>query len=373
MRHPVVAAIWAVLLTCALALPAGAAPLTLPTRHVDGFTHSSPPEVTAAAWLVYDESTDTILASRLANQERSIASVTKIMTGLVALENADPTDTVVISQRAADTGEREIGLFAGEEISLESLVKAALIHSANDAATAIAEHVGGSIEGFVEMMNAKATELGLTETSFANPHGLDAPGHYSSAADLLTMTLAAMENPTFSQIVRSRALVFPDAPDGSSRVGQATNLMLHDYEGMAGVKTGFTSQALLTMVGSAEREGRRLYAVVLGSEGPRAHFADVKLLFDWAFESLGIYGVLGTGQPYVSVKARVQPRPLVAVSQTETMMHLAGQGLLTDPPQSLVNQPPPAPPPVVTVERRPHKGETELRALGYWWRLITGD
>lgn len=373
MKRPIPAAVSAALLTFALALPAGAAPLTLPTRTVDGFSHSAPPEVTAQAWLVYDESTETILASRLANQERSIASVTKIMTALVALDSADPSEIVTISSRAADTGEREIDLFAGEEIPLEALIKAALIHSANDAATAIAEYVGGTVEGFVDMMNAKATELGLTETSFANPHGLDAPGHYSSASDLLTMTLVAMENPTFRNIVRSRALVFPDAPDGSSRVGQATNLMLHDYEGMSGVKTGFTSQALLTMVASAEREGRTLYAVVLGSDGRRAHFSDVRLLFDWAFESLGIYGVLGTGQPYVSVKRRVDPQPLVATSNTETIMHLAGQGLLTDPPQSLVNQPPPAPPPVVTVERRPEMGETELGAFGYWWRLVTSD
>jgi len=373
MKRSVPAAILAAILAVALATPAVAAPLTLPTRVVDGFTHSAPPTVTAAAWLVYDESTDSILASRLATQERSIASVTKIMTVLVALENSDPAETVTVSKRAADTGEREIDLFAGEEISLEALIKAALIHSANDAATAIAEHVGGSVEGFVDMMNSKAAEMGLTETSFANPHGLDAPGHYSSAADLLTMTLAAMQNPVFREIVKSRALVFPDAPDGSSRIGQATNLMLHDYEGMSGVKTGFTSQALLTMVASAERGGRRLYAVVLGSDGRRAHFADVKLLFDWAFESLGIYGVLGTGDDYVSVKTRVEPRPLVAAANTETLIHLAGQGLLTDPPQTLVNQPPPAPPPIVTVERRPETGETELASLGYWWRLLTGD
>lgn len=373
MRHPILAAVVAALLTVALGFPAAAAPLTFPTRTVDGFTHSAPPEVTAQAWLVYDQSTGTILASQRATEERPIASVTKIMTALVALENSDPDELVTITTRAADTGEREIDLFAGERVPMSSLIKAALIHSANDAATAIAEHVGGSVEEFVAMMNEKAVELGLTETRFANPHGLDAPGHYSSAADMLEMTLVAMQNPVFRDAVRSRALVFPDAPDGSARIGQATNLMLHDYEGMSGVKTGFTSQALLTMVASAERQGRQLYAVVLGSDGRRAHFSDVKLLFDWAFESLGVYGVLGTGGRYVSVKTRVEPRPLVAVSNTETLMHLAAQGLLTDPPQSLVNQPPPAPPPVVIVQRRPEGGENEVGALGHWWRWLSGD
>ena len=122
----------------------------------------------------------------------------------------------------------------------------------------------------------------------------------------------------------------------------------------------------------AEREGRQLYAVVLGSDGRRAHFADVRTLFNWAFESLGIYGSISTGSPYLSVKARVEPTPLVASSQTETFMHLASQGLMTDPPASLVNAPEPAPPPVVTVQRRPEPGVSQGDALGYWWRLLTG-
>lgn len=372
MSRRLLVPVGALLVLITMASPSIAAPMTLPTRTVDGFTHSAPPEVTAAAWILYDASSGTVLASHQATQARPMASTTKIMTALVALENADPSEIVTISQNAADTGEREIDLFAGEQLPLGALIKAALIHSANDAATAIAEHVGGTVSGFVDMMNRRAQELGLTETHFANPHGLDAPDHYSSARDLMEMAEVAMEHRLFRDAVRSRILVFPDAPDGSIRRGQATNLMLHDYEGMAGVKTGFTSRALLTMVAAAERDGRLLYAVVLGSDGRRAHFSDVQVLFDWAFESLGIYGVLSTGNPYVSVKARVEPRPLVASAKTETFMHLAGQGLMTDPPASLVNAPEPEPPPKLTVHRNPEAGVGQGGALGYWWRLLTG-
>lgn len=372
MRRRVLAAAAAALLGITLAVPAMAAPLSFPTRVVEGFPAPPRPAVTAATWILFDDSTGTVLGSQLPDEERAIASTTKIMTALVALESGDPKAMVTISQNAADTGEREIDLVAGEELPLDALIKAALIHSANDAATAIAEHVGGSVTGFVEMMNQRAAELGLTETHFVNPHGLDDPDHYSSARDLLEMARAAMEYPLFADIVRSRILVFPDAPDGTPRAGVATNLMLHDYEGMGGVKTGFTFQAKLTMVATAEREGRRLYAVVLGSDGSRAHFSDVRALFDWGFEGLGIHSTLSTGRGYTSMKTRVEPTPLLATRNTEAFMHLAGQGLMTSPPGSLTDLPPPQPPPVVVVERHPEPAEPPVAALTYWWELLRG-
>jgi D-alanyl-D-alanine carboxypeptidase len=301
-----------------------------------------------------------------------MASITKIMTGLLAFERSNLDDIVTVSTRAADTGEREIDLVAGEQVTLKALVKAAMIHSANDAATAVAEHVGGSLEGFVEMMNERARELGLTETHFANPHGLDAPDHYSSARDMLDLALVAMSFPDFADIVRSRMVVFPNAPDGSQRIGTTTNLLLGDYEGAGGIKTGFTSRALLTYVATAEREGRRLYAVVLGSEGRRAHFSDARALFDYGFEELGIYGAIAGENPYVSVQIRVSPGPLVATTNIEGLVQLASQGLLTDPPESLVDPPEPSPPSVQVVSRHAEStSDTIWTALTFWWSQVT--
>ncbi|MGB7861116.1 MAG: D-alanyl-D-alanine carboxypeptidase family protein [Acidimicrobiia bacterium] len=356
------------------ATPALAAPLTFPTHVEDGFPVDGPPSVTAASWILYDESSDTVLASFLPNQERAMASVTKIMTALLAFERGDMNDLVTISRRAADTGEREIDLVAGEQLTLGALVRAAMIHSANDAATAIAEHIGGSVEGFVDLMNQRALQLGLTETSFANPHGLDAPNHYSSARDLLDLARAAMAYEEFRDIVRSRVVVFPDGPDGSKRRGTTTNLTLGEYEGMSGIKTGFTSQALLTFVATAERDGRRLYAVVLGSEGRRQHFADAEELFDYGFEQLGIYGSLSVGTPYVSREPRIEPNPLLVESNLETFVHLSSQGLLTTPPGPTGPAPAVEPTPVTVVNRQPEEApESILSAFAFWWRSRGGN
>ncbi len=374
MRRLSLVAASVAMLMAVVAQPAAGAPLMFPTRVQDGFATPGPPTVTAASWILFDEASETVLASQLPTQERAMASTTKIMTGLLAVERTNLADVVTVSQRAADTGEREIGLVAGEQVTMSALLKAAMIYSANDAATAIAEYVGGSVEGFVDMMNERARELGLTETRFANPHGLDAPDHYSSASDLLDLARVAMAYPEFSDTVRARIVVFPDAPDGSQRIGTTTNLLLGDYEGSGGIKTGFTSQALLTFVATAEREGRRLYVVVLGSEGRRAHFADARALFDYGFSQLAIYGTVSTGNPYVSVKQRVEPGPLVATSNIETFIYLAGQGLMTDPPAATAAEPAPIPAPVEVVNRYPASSPDSVwTAFTFWWDQASGS
>src|SRR5690606_15808693 len=126
---------------------------------------------------------------------RPMASTTKIMTALLALKYGSLDDFIEVSQRAADVGEAEVGLVSGEKLQMRHLVKALVVRSANDASMAVAEHIGGSVEGFVDMMNAEAEAMGLENTQFANPHGLDREGHYSSPRDLLEMGLAAMSYP----------------------------------------------------------------------------------------------------------------------------------------------------------------------------------
>lgn len=368
-----IAAVLAAVVAINLAPAAGAQPLRYPVPVQDGVLTEGPPEVTAATWILYDESSDVTLAAFSPDERRSVASTTKIMTALVALEQADLDDIVTISQQAADTGEREIGLFAGEQVTLGALLKAALIHSGNDAATAIAEHVGGSLEGFVGMMNQRAAEMGLANTRFANPHGLDAPDHYSTASDMLELAREAMSHQEFRDIVRSRMVVFPEAPDGTSRVGTATNLLLESYEGASGVKTGFTNEALLTFVASAERQGRRLYAVVLGSEGTRAHLSDAAELFDYGFEELGVYGMVSTDSPYVARWPRLDPGPITAAATAETMVHVAGSGMLASPPVSMETAPEPIPPPATVTERRPDPTTGTLSgAFRFWIERVFG-
>ncbi|MGD2043915.1 MAG: D-alanyl-D-alanine carboxypeptidase family protein [Acidimicrobiia bacterium] len=363
-----------VLLTVLLALPATAAPLVFPLRDQDGFpVESEPPSVTATSWILYDESTQTVLAEWDADTPRPMASITKIMTVLLALENGSPDDEVLVSEEAAGQGGQEIELVAGETVTLGALVRAAMIRSGNDAAAAIAEHIGGSIEGFVTMMNERADELGMTNTNFVNPNGLDADGHYSTPRDMLILGVEAMKIPEFEELARSRAMVFPDAPDGSQRMATNTNRILNSYDGSIGVKTGETPRAGLTYVGAAERDGRRLFAVVFRSVGRRAHFADTIELFNWAFEDLSVQGLMSVGAPYQPQAARVNTSPLLAEARVETYLHAASTGLTAIPPRPPGADGVPEPPPVVDVTRHPDPApDSFLTTLTYWLGLVTG-
>ncbi|MGH8944898.1 MAG: D-alanyl-D-alanine carboxypeptidase family protein [Acidimicrobiia bacterium] len=369
-RRWTVAALAAVLVIVP-ALPGASAPLTFPVRKADGFPDPGPAPVGALSWILYDTLTDRVLSSHAEDEQRWIASTTKIMTGLLAIELADFEERVLVTQTAADTIGQGLGLVAGEIISLGALVKAALIFSANDAAAAIADHIGGSQEGFVALMNQRAEDLGMTNTHFVNPHGVDQPGHYSTARDLLTLSLTAMGNREFADIVRSRGAVLPDAPDGTRRVVRATNWMLGRYDGTIGIKTGSTPRSGLTFVGSAERDGRRLYAVILGAGGDRGQFAAARSLFDYGFERLGIYSTLIQGLPYRSTMGDPDSSPLLAMARAETLFHLASVGLTLDDPSPLVEVPEPEPPLVIEVERRVERSEQPfIDALTHWLVML---
>lgn len=355
-------------LTGLVAPAAIAAPLTYPVELTNPWPVPNAPGPTAPSWLVYDANAGAILASRNSNEERAIASVTKIMTGLLVMEYGNLDELVIVSERAAGTGEKEIGLIAGEQVTVEQLFKVLMIHSANDAATALAEHIGGTVEGFVDLMNARVAELGLEHTHFENPHGLDSSNHYSSARDLVVMAREAMAYPLFAEAVRSRSYVFPAAPDGTARIAQTTNLMLGEYEGMAGIKTGFTFRALLTFVAAAERDGRMVYAVVLGSEGRRTHFADARLLLDYAFNTMPYYQMMSSGQPYDSPMPRVEPGPLTVARDSEALVHIAGEGLLLEQPGPVGGDPTPEPVPILETTRAPEAGPDSFwGAITFWF------
>lgn len=319
-------------------VPAQAAPLR-PLYPLEGLAVDPPPEVTADAWILYDDTYGVVLASTNADEERAMASTTKIMTAMVAFENSTPDQTVVVSQRAADVGEAEVPLVVGEEIEIGALTTGLLVRSANDAAIAVAEGVAGSVEAFVDLMNAKAEELGLQHTHFANPHGLDQAGHYTSASDLLTMALAAMELPEFSRAVGAHVYRFPADPTGEFRVVQNTNFLLWDYEGAIGVKTGYTFQAGRALVGAADRNGRRLYSVVLGSDGASDHFSDTEALLDYGFESFGVVPLIIEGETYGTQRSGDEVDPLLAAATAEAFVHIAGAGLLAPQLELVDGQP----------------------------------
>lgn len=257
----------------------------LPSTAANSSPEPELPALTAPAWILYDADAGVVIASQNADEERPMASVTKIMTALVVVENADLDALVRISASAAGTGEAEIGLVRGERWSVSDLLAAVMIRSGNDAAVALAEHVGGSVEGFADLMNAKAESLGLEHSHFVNPHGLDADGHYTTAADLVVMAEAALADPYLARLARTSRITFKPDPSGVSRVASSTNRLLGLYPGVVGLKTGFTNDAGRVLVSVLQRNGRTLIGVVMGSED---HFDDSRRLLDYGYKFMDL-------------------------------------------------------------------------------------
>ncbi|MCB0254487.1 MAG: D-alanyl-D-alanine carboxypeptidase [Anaerolineae bacterium] len=229
------------------------------------------PPLSAPAALVADSATGRVLGSVNATQPRAMASTTKLMTALLVLENADLSDLVTVSPTAL-VGGASMGLVAGETLTVEDLLWGLLLNSGNDAAMALAEHVGGSEQAFVELMNQRAAELGLTSTHFANPHGLDAPDHFSSVADLWRLAELDMANPTFRSMVATRS------HEAAGHQLFTTNELLGVYPGADGIKTGTSDAAGQCLVASVSEDGLRTIAVVLGSED---RYGDAETLFEF--------------------------------------------------------------------------------------------
>jgi len=242
------------------------------------------PKIEAKSAVLMDALTGQVLWSKNPHERLPQASTTKITTAIVALEHGNLSDLVRASQRAAQVGEAAIYLEEGETLTLEDLLYALLLRSANDAAVAIAEHIGGTEENFVALMNQKAWEIGARDTHYVNPHGLHAPGHYSSAYDLALLARYALKIPKFREIVATREKVIPWPGKPWDRLLVNTNQLLwgyHAYPGADGVKTGYTSEAGQVLVASATREGRQLIAVVMHSPDM---YREIRALLDYGFQ-----------------------------------------------------------------------------------------
>ena len=240
------------------------------------------PSLSAASAILYEPSSRTFLCELDADTRRPMASTTKIMTALVAIENSALDDVVEVSPEASGIEGSSVYLQAGERVSMETLLYALLLQSANDAAAAIAVAVGGSIEGFADMMNERARTLGLTDTHFTNPHGLHDKEHYTTARELALIAAEAMQNETFRTIASTKKKTLSLRDGTVSRVVYNHNRMLSMYKGVVGVKTGFTKNSGRCLVGAAERDGVLLISVTLNAPND---WRDHQMLFEKGFSA----------------------------------------------------------------------------------------
>lgn len=245
--------------------------------------------VSAKAAILMHADSGRVLYEKNADEHMLIASTTKIMTAIVVLEHCELDDLVEVDSRSAGIEGSSMYLKAGESYTVEDLLYGLLLVSGNDAASALALHVADSMEEFAELMNAKAAELGMTESSFKNAHGLDEEGHYSTARDMAKLAAYCMGNEDFARI----------AGTVSHTVGEQTlvnhNRLLREYDGCLGLKTGYTMAAGRTLVTCAERDGARYVCVTLNNPDD---WDDHKALYDWAFANYSFAEVIPAGLSY---------------------------------------------------------------------------
>ena len=238
---------------------------------------ASTPAVDARAYLVMNAATGEVLLAHGAHDRLPMASITKLMTALLTVERTKPGEVVVVDPDAVGVTGSTIRLRAGERLTVRDLLAAALIQSANDSADALAEYVGdGDGERFVDLMNQRAQALGLRETQFVRPDGLDVAGHYSSAWDVTRLGLAAMREPLIRQLVRTQS-----ATIAGGRTLNTWNDLLGEFPGVFGVKTGHTSAAGWSQVAAARGNGVSIYATILGSPSRSVRNADLEELLAW--------------------------------------------------------------------------------------------
>ena len=264
-------------------------PLTVPVYAEDNTLTDS---LSAKSVVLMEMSSGEILLSKNPDEKLPPASITKIMTLLLVMEAIDSgkitlEDTVTTSKNAASKGGSQIWLKEGEQMTVHELIKATAIASANDACTALGEYIAGSEEAFVEMMNSRAKELGMNNTNFENPSGLDdsTENHYSTACDVAIMSCELMKH----EKIKEYTTTWMDSLRNGETQLVNTNRLVRFYEGTTGLKTGTTSKAGYCVSASANRNGMELVAVVLGSDNSAERFEDAKKMLNWGFANYTVY------------------------------------------------------------------------------------
>ncbi|KKE79308.1 D-alanyl-D-alanine carboxypeptidase [Bacilli bacterium] len=256
----------------------------------NGQAASAAPGVSANNAVLIEQSTGRVLFEKDAHSQESIASITKIMTAIIAIESGKMKEKVTVSREAIYTEGSSIYLEQGEKMTLEDLVYGLMLRSGNDAAVAIAEHVGGSLDGFVYLMNEKAKWLGMENTHFDNPHGLDSDNHYSSAYDMAILTQYAMNNEKYREISGTTSY----KSDGRTYSWINKNKLLTQYyEYCTGGKTGFTKKTGRTLVSTASKDGMDLIAVTLNAPDD---WKDHMSLYEWGFENFDMKTLTDKGE-----------------------------------------------------------------------------
>lgn len=241
------------------------------------------PTLNSRIAVAYDRKSGEVIWGKDENKRTAMASTTKIMTAIVTLENCDLTQTVTISKKSAGTGGSRLGLKADDKITMNDLLYGLMLKSGNDAAVAIAETVGGSVEGFAELMNEKAKELKLENTHYVTPHGLDDPEHYTTAVELAKLADYALQNETFAKIVNTKN--YTVTINGYPKSISNTNELLGYLEGVNGVKTGFTNNAGRCLVTSVNRNGFEIITVILQADTKKFRTADSIKLIEYIYKN----------------------------------------------------------------------------------------
>ncbi len=247
------------------------------------------PKLNARVGLIFDRNSKTILYEKNGLKQVPMASTTKIMTTIVVLENSNLNDIVTISKKSAGTGGSRLGLKANDKITVHDLLYGLMLKSGNDAAVALAEHVGGGIEGFVDLMNKKASEMGLVNSHFVTPHGLDQDKHYTTAYELACMADYALNIPKFKEIVNSKSYNIT-INARSSLIGN-TNELLGSLNGVYGVKTGFTNGAGRCLVTACKRDDLDIITVVLGADTKKIRTLDSIKLIEYAYKNYEVIDI----------------------------------------------------------------------------------
>ena len=247
------------------------------------------PKLNSRIGLIYDRASGRILYEKNGNKQTPMASTTKIMTAIVVLEKSNLADIVTIDAKSAGTGGSRLGLKKNDKITVNDLLYGLMLKSGNDAAVALAVHIGGSIEGFAELMNQKAKELGLVNSHFVVPHGLDMEGHYTTAYELAKIADYALNIEKFKEIVGTKTHTV--TINGQSKVISNTNELLGNLNGVYGIKTGFTNGAGRCLVSACKRDDLDIITVVIGADTKKYRTSDSMQLIEYAYKNFQIVDI----------------------------------------------------------------------------------
>ena len=252
-------------------------------EEIDNANNSVEPNLNSRAAIVFDRTSKTVIYGKNIDEKRAMASTTKIMTAILVLEKGNLSEQIEVCKKAANIGGSRLGLHENDKITLKDLLYGLMLRSGNDAAVQIAIHLGGSIEGFADMMNNKAKELGLKNTNFVTPHGLDDPNHYTTAYELALLTDYALSINEFAKIVNTKTTTI--YINKNPITINNTNELLGYLNGVDGVKTGFTNNAGRCLVTSTTRNNWQIISVVLGADTKKYRTKDSIKLIEYTFEN----------------------------------------------------------------------------------------